>query len=105
MSTTNVINERVAKWLATLNERSAAMGHVHVTTFATEPLRKYVRINATYNGAQRHVHAFYNPATGDVYKAAGWKAPAKGVRFNLLDDVSYVTMLAAADPYGSYLYY
>jgi hypothetical protein len=43
---------------------------------------------------QRSVHAFLDPATGDVYKAAGWKAPAKGARYNLLDDASYTTMLA-----------
>jgi hypothetical protein len=25
--------------------------------------------------------------TGDLYKAATWSAPAKGVRFNLLSDI------------------
>ena len=33
------------------------------------------------------VHAFINRATGEVYKPASWKAPAKHVRFNLSDDL------------------
>ena len=33
------------------------------------------------------VHAFINRATGEVYKPASWKAPAKHVRFNLCNDL------------------
>jgi len=33
------------------------------------------------------VHAFVDRVTGEVYKPAGWKAPAKHVRFNLSDDL------------------
>ena len=33
------------------------------------------------------VHAFIDRATGEVYKPASWKAPAKHVRFNLSDDL------------------
>ena len=33
------------------------------------------------------VHAFVDRETGDVYKPASWKAPAKHVRFNLSDDL------------------
>ena len=33
------------------------------------------------------VHAFINRATGEVYKPASWKAPAKHVRFNLGNDL------------------
>jgi hypothetical protein len=32
------------------------------------------------------VHCFVDMETGDIYKAAGWKAPAKGVRGNIFDD-------------------
>ena len=49
------------------------------------------------NGGQRSVHAFYDLRHGDVYKAAGWKAPAKHVRFNLLDDDSFARMIEAND--------
>ena len=33
------------------------------------------------------VHAFINTETGEVYKPASWKAPAKYVRFNLGNDL------------------
>ena len=33
------------------------------------------------------VHAFVDRKTGDVYKPASWKAPAKHVRFNLSNDL------------------
>jgi hypothetical protein len=52
----------------------------------------------------RHVHAFVEIETGDLLKAAGWKAPAKGARGNILDDADFARILSVADPYGSYLY-
>jgi hypothetical protein len=33
------------------------------------------------------VHCFVEIATGNIYKPAGWNAPAKGVRGNLQDEV------------------
>ena len=33
------------------------------------------------------VHAFINTATGEVYKPASWKAPAKHVRFDLSNEL------------------
>ena len=33
------------------------------------------------------VHAFVDSKTGEVYKPASWKAPAKHVRFNLSNDL------------------
>ena len=50
----------------------------------------------------RSVHSFVDVNTGDLLKAAGWKAPAKGARFNLVREMDKVK--AVADPYGSYLY-
>jgi hypothetical protein len=50
------------------------------------------------------VHAFIHRQSGAVYKPATWKAPAKHVRYNLLDDVSYETCLMKADWLGHYLY-
>lgn len=51
------------------------------------------------------VHAFIENATGNVYKAASWNAPAKGVRFLTVDDA---LAKAAQDPdrafTGGYLY-
>jgi len=36
------------------------------------------------------VDAFVDKNTGDVYKPASWNAPAKGVRYNLFDDIDYL---------------
>jgi hypothetical protein len=64
--------------------------------------RNVIRNNlGSYEGS---VHAFIHRQSGAVYKPASWKAPAKHVRYNLLDDVSYETCLLKADWAGSYLY-
>ena len=63
---------------------------------------KYYKLVLHQNGTS--VHAFVQKQTGALYKAASWKAPAKHVRYNLLDDVSFETCLKKADWAGSYLY-
>lgn len=69
--------------------------------------RRFARM-VTDNGTQRSVHAFVDLTNGDVVKAAGWKAPQRGVnglavRFNLLDDESRENCFARCGSYG-YLY-
>ena len=53
--------------------------------------------------ARGSVHAFIDNATGDVLKASSWSKPAKGVRFNLLDDDSRKLLLEKALMSNSYL--
>ena len=55
-------------------------------------------------GGSRSVHAFVDKKTGEVYKSASWKAPAKGVRYDLrlIRDREY--LFAHADWAGAYLY-
>jgi len=65
--------------------------------------KRFIRL-VTGEPGHRHVHAFVEIATGDLLKAAGWKAPAKGARGNLIDDTSFQHILTIADKYGSYLY-
>ena len=73
--------------------------------FYIESGRKYHKVIHKWkdNGSQS-VHAFIDKKTGDVYKPASWKAPAKHVRFNLLDDNSREECLARCDWAGGYLY-
>lgn len=64
---------------------------------------KYIRIaqhaDDDMGGEERKsVHCFLDH-DGHVYKAAGWKAPAKGIRYTTPEEA-----LAAADVYGRYLY-
>ena len=43
------------------------------------------------------VHCFIDLASGDVLKAAGWKAPAKHARGNIFDDANGLKFMG---PYG-----
>ena len=60
------------------------------------------------NHSQRMVHAFVDMTTGDVIKAAGWKAPQKdrdgfAVRYRLADPADKARCFESMDPYGRYL--
>lgn len=66
--------------------------------------RKYHKIFMTINGKRNSIHAFIDKTTGEVYKPASIKAPAKGVRFNLLIIQSREEMFERADWAGGYLY-
>jgi len=72
--------------------------------FYIESGRKYHKLIMETNGNSRSVHAFVDKNSGAVYKAASWKAPAKHIRFNLLDDNSREECLSRCDWAGSYLY-
>ena len=52
------------------------------------------------------VHAFVNKKTGEVYKAASWKSPAKHVRYDLrlISDREYVLNPMNCGWAGGYLY-
>ena len=71
--------------------------------FFIESGRKYHKIIMSANGSNS-VHAFVEKKFGNVYKAASWKAPAKHIRFNLLDDNSREECFARCDWAGGYLY-
>jgi hypothetical protein len=49
----------------------------------------------------RSCFMFVDKETGAVYKPAGWKAPAKGIRFFIESLVDYPEIV---DQYGSFLY-
>jgi len=66
--------------------------------------RKYHKIVMETGSGSKSVHAFVDKKTGEVFKSASWKAPAKGVRYNLLSIESREECLARADWAGGYLY-
>ena len=72
--------------------------------FYPETGRKYHKIIMVDNGGGRSVHAFVDKKTGEVYKSASWKAPAKGVRFDLRLIEQREWLLENATWHGSYLY-
>ena len=72
--------------------------------FYIESGRKYHKIIMETDSGNRSVHAFVNMKTGELHKAASFKAPAKGVRYNVLNIQSREEMFKYADWAGEYLY-
>ena len=72
--------------------------------FVVESGRKYHKIVQTDKSGSQSVHAFVDKKTGELYKAASFKAPAKGVRFDLrlIEDREFV--FKNCDWAGGYLY-
>ena len=107
------MQEQIDLWLNALTEKSNADYPVQgrEIKYVLDPGRKYIRVvrQETWTDTQikgrvsDSVHAFIEASTGDIYKAAGWKAPAKnGARFNVMNDIA--ALIQVCDPYGSYLY-
>jgi len=71
--------------------------------FTFESGRKYHKIIMNANGS-RSVHAFVDRKTGEVYKSASFKSPAKGVRYDLRIIEQREWLFGNADWAGSYLY-
>ena len=72
--------------------------------FYIESGRKYHKVIMETEAGSRSVHAFVDKKTGEVYKPASFKAPAKHVRFNLLLIKDREWLLENADWAGGYLY-
>ena len=79
------------------------------TKYIYETGRKYfkvVRVEDEYKSNDEHrcVEAFIDRQNGDIFKPASWNKPAKGVRFNLLDQDSLFELFENLDPFGGHLY-
>jgi hypothetical protein len=77
--------------------------------FVIESGRKYHKIimvidNGADRSPSRSVHAFIDKKTGEVYKSATWKSPAKGVRYDLRIIEQREWLLENADWASGYLY-
>ena len=106
----NTIQLNVRKWTLMLcdalmdNFKSRNNGSSTEYKFYIEEGRKYHKIiMETYSGS-RSVHAFVDRKTGELYKSASWKSPAKGVRYDLRLIEQREWLLQHADWAGGYLY-
>jgi hypothetical protein len=97
-----------AAFVAMMNEKfMAEMEDFHIDTIGSRYIkiaqgsRKYLKEGQE---PSRSVHAFVDAMTGDLLMPAGWKAPAKGARGNILDEAQRATIVAGADRFGGYLY-
>ncbi len=70
-------------------------------TYAVKSGSKFHKIVCVEKDGRQHVHSFVD-ASDNLYKAASWATPAKGVRYNLNTDMP--KLRAVIDPHGSYLY-
>ena len=84
----NIVNDYV-NWCG-------AAGITDIGQFGVEfePGSKYVKVVKISSGGSRSVHSFVEKETGNIWKAASWKAPAKNfVRGNVFDAGTYLNRL------------
>ena len=68
--------------------------------YSVQEAKKYLKVWMR-DGSHRSIHAFIDKKTGEVFKPASVKAPAKGVRFGLYQLLAYPE---TCDKFGSFLY-
>jgi phage-related protein len=99
----NTIQLNVTKWTLMLCDAlktRAPKGYDYII----ESGRKYHKVIMVDSGNSRSVHCFIDKKTGEVYKSASWKAPAKGVRYDLRLIKDREWLLEHADWASGYLY-
>lgn len=96
------IELRISKLIDALKENYRKGNTLTSIDFEVVPGKRYYKLVLVDTG--RSVHAFIDKTTGYVYKPASWNAPAKHVRYRLLDDNSFSKCLSRADWAGGYLY-
>jgi len=72
--------------------------------FTIESGRKYHKIIMETDSGNRSVHCFVNMKTGELHKAASFKAPVKEPRFDLRIITEREFVLEKCDWSGGYLY-
>lgn len=72
--------------------------------YVIETGKKYHKVIMIDGGSSRSVHCFIDKKTGEIYKSSSWKAPAKGVRFDLRLIKDREWIYENADWAGGWLY-
>ena len=72
--------------------------------YQVETGKKYHKVIFVDGGGSRSVHCFIDKQTGQMYKSASWKAPAKGVRYDLRVITDREWLFQNADWSAGYLY-
>ena len=100
----NTIQLNVTKWcymlIDALGQSAPKDYHYELTSTG----RKYHKIHMFINNRLDSIHCFIDKKTGEVYKPASTKAPAKGVRYDLRIIEQRENVLANCDWAGGYLY-
>jgi CRISPR/Cas system-associated protein endoribonuclease Cas2 len=72
--------------------------------YVIETGKKYHKVVMIDGGSSRSVHCFIDKQTGEMYKSASWKSPAKGVRYDLRLIKDREWLFENADWSSGYLY-
>ena len=109
----NTIQLNVTKWTLMLCDAlkdNAPDGYDYIIESGSKYHKVIMIDNSSYQSIDnsvrknRSVHAFVDKKTGEVYKSASWKSPAKGVRYDLRLIEQREWLLENADWAGGYLY-
>ncbi len=96
--TDHTIDAGVINYVVAINKQinSGEFAKMHKergTEVKARKASKYYRVETWEMGKAGSIHAFIEIATGDIFKPAGWKAPAKGARGNVTDN-RYIEFVA-----------
>ena len=98
------IETNVLKWSLMLCDALTHNGPSDRYFYSLESGRKYHKIFMHIGDRRDSIHAFVDKKTGEVFKPASVKAPAKGVRFDLRLIEQREWLMEHADWAGGYLY-
>ena len=99
----NNMDSIITCYVKDLNNKSR-LGLMRDKVFSVSNGRKYAKVISSSGENQNFVFCFIDRKTGDVYKAATWKSPAKHVRYTITDEESAQELAHKSDAYGSFLY-
>lgn len=100
----NTIQLNVTKWCLMLCDALTQVAPDGYGYELNSSGTKYHKIFMCINGRRGSIHAFIDKKTGEVYKPASIKSPAKGVRFDLRLIEQREWLFQNATWHGSYLY-
>lgn len=107
MTLTERIDNLIAAGELNYHETGA---NVEIFKIEKQPGKKYMKLVCQHYNKQTHekthgsVWCFIDIKTGAVYKPASFKAPAKHIRYQLMNDASYQQALQRVDWAGGWLY-
>ena len=109
----NMLYRAMARWQNT-QAKKIPNAITWETKYIYKTGRKYFKVikveesftskNGVKHPSHTCVEAFIDRQTGDLYKPASYRKPAKGARYNLRDQKSLISLYQNLDPFGGHLY-